>query len=287
MGAGISKANAYYVADYRGNMPLIDAIDDLDDISAYTRKQCRSLSTHFANMRNESAGKAVYRILHYMGYLDYMRDHGLDSGKVEILQLLANEEEKLDAFLPRLVELKEMITEGVGNHNSRFILSTIHSSKGLEYDTVYMLDMLEGILPSISEPKGKDADPADIALYEEERRLFYVGMTRAKNALYVYTFDPAETSAFSKNVFTSSTGTAKSFDLSPYKRVETKQKSDVEFRKMLEDYEQGVIVCHKKYGKGAVVERENNIADIYFEGIDEVKKIALEVAVPKGLLKLV
>lgn len=62
------------------------------------------------------------------------------------------------------------------------ILSTVHSSKGLEYDTVYLLDVLDGILPAVTEPK--DAGQQD--QYQEERRLFYVAVTRARNRLYLF-----------------------------------------------------------------------------------------------------
>ena len=53
------------------------------------------------------------------------------------------------------------------------MLSTIHASKGLEYDHVILIDAAEGLLPSADE--GEEL--------EEERRLFYVGATRAKKQL--------------------------------------------------------------------------------------------------------
>ncbi|MCD7708720.1 MAG: ATP-dependent helicase [Clostridiales bacterium] len=56
-------------------------------------------------------------------------------------------------------------------------VSTLHSSKGLEYKIVFLLDVNEGIMPY-----RKAVLPADV---EEERRLFYVGMTRAKDRLYL------------------------------------------------------------------------------------------------------
>lgn len=61
------------------------------------------------------------------------------------------------------------------------LLSTVHSSKGLEYDTVYLLDVLDGILPA-ADPK----EPEDQRLYQEERRIFYVAMTRAKDHLFLF-----------------------------------------------------------------------------------------------------
>ena len=57
-------------------------------------------------------------------------------------------------------------------------LMTMHSAKGLEFDTVYILDAVEEITPY---KKAKTA-----AELEEERRMFYVAMTRARHALHIY-----------------------------------------------------------------------------------------------------
>ena len=58
------------------------------------------------------------------------------------------------------------------------VLSTIHSAKGLEWDAVYVIHAADGNIPS-------DMATKDSASIEEERRLFYVALTRAKNWLYV------------------------------------------------------------------------------------------------------
>jgi len=59
-----------------------------------------------------------------------------------------------------------------------YVLSTIHSAKGLEWDAVYVIHAADGNIPS-------DMATKDSASIEEERRLFYVALTRAKNWLYV------------------------------------------------------------------------------------------------------
>ena len=297
MGAGISKVNATKAVEMnRRKKPLIELIDDLD-ISPYTRKQCRALATHFINMKGESTGKAVYRILNFMGYSAYMDEHGMDSGKSEILQLLANQENDLRAFLPHLESLHETIAETPGNADSNLVLSTIHSSKGLEYDRVYMIDMLDGILPSGPAPK-KNATDTDISLYEEERRLYYVAMTRAKNELYIFTQGMIHTSAFSKKVFDLKPKQKvvdtknRKHDIGATKRLESyatrfaqslEKKKEIEAK--LSDYEAGVIVKHKKYGRGVVVDRTDSIAEISFDSESETKKISLEIAIGNGLLK--
>lgn len=65
---------------------------------------------------------------------------------------------------------QEMTGEGVQ-------ILTLHGAKGLEFDTVFLPQLMEGLLPY-----KKAVLDADI---EEERRLFYVGMTRAKEQLYI------------------------------------------------------------------------------------------------------
>lgn len=67
-------------------------------------------------------------------------------------------------------EIGERKTEGI-------TLSTMHSAKGLEYEAVFVISAVEGIIPY-----EKSSEPSEI---EEERRLFYVGATRAKNYLYI------------------------------------------------------------------------------------------------------
>ena len=64
------------------------------------------------------------------------------------------------------------------NEEKPLTLSTIHSAKGLEWDAVYLLGIIEGILPSKMALKSKDE-------IEEERRLFYVAITRARNKLFL------------------------------------------------------------------------------------------------------
>ena len=135
-----------------------------------------------------------------------MDTHGMDSGKAEILKVLGDREESLFDFPKRLQKLQEMIREGCGDPESKFILSTIHSSKGLEYTRVYLADMLAGVLPAAIPPGGCRPDSPEANAYEEERRLYLCGMTRAKEQLYIFTFGPNMTSVFSGEVLKKAEG---------------------------------------------------------------------------------
>jgi len=63
-------------------------------------------------------------------------------------------------------------------------MSTLHGAKGLEFPIVFFMGIVEGVLPHsrTMDPKASDVDAADV---EEERRLFYVGVTRARDRLYL------------------------------------------------------------------------------------------------------
>ena len=84
-------------------------------------------------------------------------------------------------FLTRLTLRFDTEDEDAGN---RVTLSSLHSAKGLEFPYVFLIGCVEGILPHsrTMDPKVTEAAPTDV---EEERRLFYVGVTRAREKLYL------------------------------------------------------------------------------------------------------
>lgn len=132
-----------------------------------------------------SAADALDTILYqagYMSYLEYRIQNGLKreviQQKLDILRTIAKREKNLDAFFSRLDELRGIITSHADETRGP-LLSTIHSSKGLEFEKVIMLDIYDGILPA---PGSGDAEE-ERREYLEEVRLFYVGVTRAKNEL--------------------------------------------------------------------------------------------------------
>jgi DNA helicase-2/ATP-dependent DNA helicase PcrA len=93
----------------------------------------------------------------------------------------AGNQRSLQNFLERVTlrgdSQEEEVSAGV-------VLSTLHASKGLEFGVVFLIGCVEGQLPHsrTTDPKATEAAPADV---EEERRLFYVGVTRARDHLYI------------------------------------------------------------------------------------------------------
>ena len=175
-----------YIADMK-HTGILDAAEEID-INKNVLGNVRSLRTHFRNMAKESPAKALSRIDKYMGYGDYLRDNNIDDNKLFILQMLAGNETTIEGFLDRLEKLRIILTEKEENYRAKFILSTIHSSKGLEYDSVILMDVINGVFPSKIIKNFKSATPQDKRNYEEERRIFYVGMTRAKDKLTIFKY---------------------------------------------------------------------------------------------------
>ena len=173
------------IADEK-HLGILDAAEYVD-INKHVLGNVRALRTHFRNMASESTYKAINRIDRFMGYGDYLRDNNIDDNKLFILKMLSKNEPTIEGFLERLEELRQILTDGEINYKSKLILSTIHSSKGLEYDTVYLMDVINGVFPSkiIS---FKSASPKEKRDYEEERRIFYVGITRAKDKLCIFKY---------------------------------------------------------------------------------------------------
>jgi DNA helicase-2/ATP-dependent DNA helicase PcrA len=121
------------------------------------------------------------------GYRESLQERFTDStSRLEDLEqfiLFAEKYDSLADFLNQLALLTNMAEEGDGDvdrqgEDDRVILSTIHQAKGLEWSIVFLIWCAEGMLPlnrALKDPHGE----------EEERRLFYVATTRAKDQLYL------------------------------------------------------------------------------------------------------
>ena len=129
------------------------------------------------------------------GYLGFLAEDPdtLDDRKQNVQELIAKASEwdeteegvALEAFLEELSLKSNLDGKGVGEDCVH--LMTMHNGKGLEFETVFLVGLEEGLFPHMSALD----DPSEL---EEERRLCYVGMTRAKDHLYL-------TSTLSRNLW--------------------------------------------------------------------------------------
>lgn len=127
---------------------------------------------------------AIQSLLHDLGYKDYVTkklkasrsSQSTAQAKINTLLLLARE----CATIQDLIDQVDKISSFRGSENSNITLSTMHSSKGLEFDRVELINLHNGVLPS-------DSPELTWEDREEEVRLFYVAATRARHHLEIIT----------------------------------------------------------------------------------------------------
>ena len=189
LGLYLNKETAALVCDLssRIGMPILETALRYADLKPMTLKSVKSIRTHLENMKEDRGDQAVLRIVRFMGYGDYLENAGIRDSKIYILKAIGAQTESPAELLERIGYLEDIFSGKESDPDCPFILSTIHASKGLEYDTVYLMDVADGLFPEEVPASMKYMQPAERRAFEEERRLFYVGMTRAKKRLFVFT----------------------------------------------------------------------------------------------------
>lgn len=289
------------------DMEVLDAALKYGNLEKYQEDNIRNLKRQMVRILNMPGDEVVNQILTYMGYQDYLKKMGMNANKLETVKLIGSRVESPEKLLERLEELRTIIQEKVSDKDCPFILSTMHASKGLEYDTVYLLDVMDGILPEKVLANPRTASKEELETYEEERRLFYVGVTRAKNQLNVFTtnkpskfcsellgkrnlrenqqkeyagikkwgdYSPAGTYGIKGNGMYHGYGTGHGSQKQPGKS----------YQELADALGEGMIVKHKKFGEGVVVDMEGEHIRIQFG--DNVKNMDLKVLARLGMLEI-
>lgn len=289
------------------DMEVLDVALKYGNLEKYQEDNIRNLKRQMVRILNMPGDEAVNQILTYMGYQDYLKKMGMNANKLETVKLIGSRVESPEKLLERLEELRTIIQEKVSDKDCPFILSTMHASKGLEYDTVYLLDVMDGILPEKVLANPRTASKEELETYEEERRLFYVGVTRAKNQLNVFTtnkpskfcsellgkrnlrenqqkeyagikkwgdYSPAGTYGIKGNGMYHGYGTGHGFQKQPGKS----------YQELADALGEGMIVKHKKFGEGVVVDMEGEHIRIQFG--DNVKNMDLKVLARLEMLEI-
>lgn len=156
----------------------------------YRQNNVRNMAEDFQVLASLPVREAMEFLLTQMGYLEFLMD--MAGGRtatfegynrlVDVVKDMATGVMDLAGLKDAIARMEARIKAAADNTDpAALTLSTVHSAKGLEWAHVHMIDLISGIFPS------KEAlESTSQEAMEEERRLFYVAMTRAKKDLVLY-----------------------------------------------------------------------------------------------------
>ncbi len=188
-GIGEASVAALHAFARAHSIPLLAAareIAETDEVPPKARRALGDLATTFTRWNDASRHighvELAEIVLEELGYTDMLtNDKSAEApGRLDNLKELVRSMEQFEslaAFLEHVSLVMELEQNGT---EDRLSLMTLHAAKGLEFDTVFLPGWEEGLFPS-----QRTMDENGLAGLEEERRLAYVGLTRAKKRVRV------------------------------------------------------------------------------------------------------
>lgn len=244
----------------------------------YQWKKADAFAKSLSGIRNSAPKLAIAIILSVLEYSEYLERMKISRAKIDTLKAVAEGQQSINDFLSRLDRLQEIIGGKAGTPGAKIILSTIHSSKGLEYDSVHLIDAYDGCFPEATVTSKSTKEEKSV--YEEERRLFYVGVTRAKDHLTVYSYDDSVCTFVDEFI--------KGPDSTAYRMKKEKAAlpaDDPTYRKYAGEFRPGVRVLHKTFGEGTIVRVDGDRATVDFTRTG-TKVILLSIAYTQKILRV-
>ena len=250
-----------------------------------TEENIRGLIRCFDLLKTDTAEAALRRVYYQMGYQAYEQQVMPGNDRFFILQMLAAGVPDVPSYLQKLEALRKTVSgenrtqpgaPGEPGERIPIVLSTIHSSKGLEYERVYLLDAVDGVLPASDDGADPGAEEQAVREYEEERRLFYVGITRARDELCLFSL--AGKNRFIRELLPpekqkkSLTGLLRS-SLTLQKRGQPDTGAFLAAAKV------GGRVIHRSFGKGTITEIKDGMLRVRFDTEGE-RLLLLSAAIP-------
>ena len=261
----MSKENLAYINNYQEHKSPFDILINKKDMPPFQCKKIDDLRKEILYLNKMSLGSAIQYIISTMGYIDYLREYANKYGQSiddleEVLEEFKGAAEgfkTITEFLIHVNNVEEQIESSKAVEDG-VILSTIHGVKGMEFNNVYIINCNEEVIPHKSSMEEN---------IEEERRLFYVAITRAINNLYV---------------FSPKTMRGKFREASRF-IAESHLKEEAE--KIDYGIEVGNMLYHRTYGEGSVIEIEKDKITIKFK--DVCRSFSLKVLMENNLVILI
>ena len=243
---------------------LFEKLKENKNIHPYQIKNIDKLYKDVCSLNKMSLGVAINFILNDLDYRNHLIDYSTKyKQNFDELEDVVNEfrNSSLDfssiiKFLVHIEFIGDKLKESKNLERDGVLLSTIHGVKGMEFKNVFLIEVNEEILPHKNSNEKNN---------EEERRIFYVALTRAIKNLYVYAPKNLRGSFKEKSIFLKETEFEGFFLEKNY------------------GFKIGQEIIHKSFGKGKIIDLNKKEIEILFkEGIK--RRFSLDVLVENGLI---
>jgi len=231
--------------------------------------------------KKNTASLIIKEVIDKTEYLDYLKsqDDNAEERTENLQELLSvsqkysglSPEESLPSFLEEIALLSDVDKE---IHKDKLTLMTIHASKGLEFESIYIAGCEENLFPHAS----SQMDPEEL---EEERRLMYVAITRAKK--YCHMSHATSRMMFGQTSFNAPSRFIKTIPSHLFGEEETSTTSDYSYSYNFDDsqvplseFTVGQTVTHNSWGKGKIREVKGDLLTISFSS--GTRKVVASIA---------
>lgn len=280
-GIGTKSLQNFFGWQQFENLSLLQAltrVNECPDLTSKARQSLSELGDIIASLRevmlDASVSGLIDSLLRRIDYLKFLDDGSLqgEARQENVKELLSvaqeYQESGIDGFLEEVALVSDL--DGANFDGDAVTLMTLHAAKGLEFPVVFMTGLEETIFPH-------SRALYDQAEMEEERRLCYVGMTRARQELYLIhatsrlLYGGVQHNAPSRflSEIDGTVQTASEFTppISFGSQLNTMQSTSLSNEpRVVPELEEGDGVRHQIFGVGTVMELDGDTAVIYFKG---------------------
>lgn len=263
----ISKSNLQYISNSIEETDVFDLLIDNCDIHPFQIKAIEKLRNNIKALNKKTPEKAIISILYdleYNSYIDtYCEKYKQD--RQEIIDIIdefkeaSSEFTGIIEFLNHVDNIEESLKNKILDDEDCVKLSTIHGVKGMEFKNVFIINAVDDYIPH------KNSNNL-----EEERRIFYVAITRAIENLYIYS--PRNVSKAYKKI------TQFMDDL-----LILKDKN----KRLNNSFSLNQKVVSKKYGIGTIEEILENRMKVFFKEDNTLRIFDIDTVVKNNLLQVV
>jgi len=279
------KTNGYLSKDiinytkqamHNNNSTIFDTMLTYPSLNDFQRVNIIKLKSNFTTLKSASCDRFIRIIEYQLGYENFLKRQSKDKSNsngnhqhiLGIFKIITEDVENISEVKNKLQGLDFLLKKSSYNKEANITLTTAHSSKGLEYDNVFIVDIVEDIFPNYSSVK-KAKDEKILDEIEEERRLMYVAITRAKKRLSLFSLNNKNSNSVDKSIF--------------IKEIE--KILNIKNESSILNCLKGTRITHKKFGIGNIKKVERTTALVSFNSGE--KYIDLDICAQNNLIKII